>query len=100
LKKCGKESDEDEAPSAEISEEGEDDSESASSKLGPILARLNAWWEGDEYAGELPTAEEPESAAEPTAEAEPDINWSPARCEVVQRLWGDGFSVARARPNM
>lgn len=92
MKKCGKESDEDEAPSAEISEEGEDDSESASSKFGPILARLNAWWEGDEYAGELPTAEEPEPAAEPTAEAEPDINWSPARCEVVQRLWGDGFS--------
>ena len=92
LKKRGKESDEDEAPSSETSAEGEHDSESASSKFSPILARLNAWWEGDEYAGELPAAEEPEPAAEPAAAAEPEINWSPARCEVVQRLWGDGFS--------
>ena len=92
MKKRGQESDEDEAPSSETSAEGEDGSESASSKFSPILARLNAWWEGDEYAGELPTAEEPEPAAAPAAAAEPEINWSPARCEVVQRLWGDGFS--------
>ena len=75
LKKRGIELDDGEAPSSETSEEGADDSESASSKLGPILARLNAWWDGDEYAGELPTAEEPESAAAPVAAAEPEINW-------------------------
>lgn len=88
-KKREKEPDEDAESSSDESEDGE--AASASGGFRPVLARLHAWWEGDEYAAAAP-AEDPLEEAPASAPAEDEIDWSPARCEVVQELWGEGFS--------
>jgi SAM-dependent methyltransferase len=73
--------------------ETEDGVDAGSSRFRPILARLHAWWDGDDYIAVTDEDLESEAEAPPVApDPEDAINWSPARCEVVQRLWGDGFS--------
>jgi len=92
LKKRNKE---DADPEASAEEAAPDDGEEALSDAGrfdELRGRLRAWWEGEDFEAEesAPAADE---ASEPTPAAETPSpeEWTQARQEIVQKLWGEGF---------
>ncbi len=60
------------------------------SRLAPLIARFNAWWEGEEYVPpDVVTAVPARGLSTPET---PVTGWSEARIDVAERLWGEGFS--------
>jgi len=83
------------APAEEAETAAADGEESLSDagRFDLLRGRLRAWWEGEDFepveAGPVAEAEpEPAAAPEPPTVEE----WTKARQEIVQKLWGEGFS--------
>ena len=69
----------------------------ARARLAPMLGRFHAWWEGEDWDPEAYPAPAEAAADEPaaaglTVESSQSTPWSPARRQVVEGLWGAGFS--------
>lgn len=95
LKKRNKEDEPAETPEDQAEAPAGDDGDALSDagRFDLLRGRLHAWWEGYDYA---PPAEEPAPEPAPKAEPEPEPQtpeeWTQARREIVQKLWGEGFS--------
>lgn len=97
LKKREKADTEAEAPETESEADGEgaDEAPAEPGRFDQLGARLHAWWEGYEFE---PGAAEEEGddgsgadSGAPAPASSPEA-WTQARQDVVQKLWGDGFS--------
>lgn len=96
LKKRNKEDADSESPEEQSDADAADaaddgDALTDSGRFDLLRGRLHAWWEGYDFepaepAPEVDDAPEPEPAP-PTPE-----EWTQARQEIVQKLWGEGFS--------
>ena len=97
LKKRNKEDADSEASAEEAeAETAPDDGEDAlpdAGRFDELLGRLRAWWEGEDFEPEEPApVAETVSKPAPAAEAPSPEEWTQARQEIVQKLWGEGFS--------
>ncbi len=63
-------------------------------RFDELRARLRAWWDGYEFEPAAPDAEGDAADAgpdDPPSQPCPEA-WTEARQEIVQKLWGEGFS--------
>ncbi len=92
LKKRNKEEADSEAAEADAAPADSDEVLSDAGRFDLLRRRLHAWWEGYDFepADAEPVADAaPEPAPAPAAPSPEE--WTQARQEIVQKLWGEGF---------